>query len=96
MRPALPPAAGIADELGHEYAICDRECRALAAHLDRRPHLSAQEAETYKALLRRRARIADEWRMANGDGQTQRCGPGPDAGRRHPGTDLSLMSRFLF
>ncbi|WP_300299523.1 hypothetical protein [Ferrovibrio sp.] len=71
MRPALPsllaPVIRIADELGHEYAICDRECRALATHLDRRPRLSAQEAETYKALLRRRARIADEWRMATAD-----------------------------
>ncbi|WP_374302566.1 hypothetical protein [Ferrovibrio sp.] len=72
MRPVLPPAlqsdlptaSRIADELGHEFAICDRECRTLAAHLGRRPRLSVQEAESYKALLRRRARIADEWRMA--------------------------------
>jgi hypothetical protein len=64
MPPALLPAANPADELGREYAICDRECRTLAAHLGRRPRLNPQEAETYKALLRRRARIADEWRMA--------------------------------
>lgn len=64
MSPALPPAPHPADELSHEFAICDRECRALAAHLGRRPRLNPQEAESYKALLRRRARIADEWRMA--------------------------------
>lgn len=60
----LPPASHPADELGREYAICEQECRVLAAHLGRRPRLSPREAETYKALLRRRARIADEWRMA--------------------------------
>ncbi|MFN4278105.1 MAG: hypothetical protein ACK4FJ_17570 [Ferrovibrio sp.] len=64
MPPALPPAPHPADELGREYAICEQECRALAAHLGRRPRLNPQEAETYKALLRRRARIADEWRLA--------------------------------
>ncbi|MFN4309630.1 MAG: hypothetical protein ACK4FK_03475 [Ferrovibrio sp.] len=68
MPPALPspvaPASRIADELGREFAICEQECRALAVHLGRRPRLNPQEAESYKALLRRRARIADEWRMA--------------------------------
>lgn len=66
MNPALTPAAHPAEELGREFAICDGECRALAAHLGRRPRLSPQEAESYKALLRRRARIADEWRLARG------------------------------
>lgn len=67
MTRALTPAAHTADELGREYAICDGECRALAAHLGRRPRLSPREAETYKALLRRRARIADEWKQSIDD-----------------------------
>jgi hypothetical protein len=57
--------AGRAAELGLEHAICDRECRAFGAHLGRRSRQpSPQEAGHYKALLRRRARIADEWRAA--------------------------------
>lgn len=51
-------------DLREERDVCDMEFRAMNAHLDR-ISIRPQDMEDYDAMLRRRERISDEWRVAS-------------------------------
>ncbi|MEK9970426.1 MAG: hypothetical protein VW600_14895 [Ferrovibrio sp.] len=51
-------------ELRIEREVCDSEFRAMNAHLGRIT-IRPRDLEDYEAVLRRRERISDEWRLAS-------------------------------
>lgn len=51
-------------ELREEREVCDMEFRAMNAHLGR-ISIRPQDMDDYDAVLRRRERISDEWRVAS-------------------------------
>lgn len=51
-------------ELRQEREACDSEFRAMNAHLGRIT-IRPQDMHDYDAMLRRRERVSDEWRLAS-------------------------------
>lgn len=51
-------------ELRAEREVCDSEFRAMNAHLGR-ISIRPRDLEDYEAMLRRRERVSDEWRLAS-------------------------------
>lgn len=51
-------------QLREEREVCDMEFRAMNAHLGR-ISIRPQDMNDYNAILRRRERISDEWRLAS-------------------------------
>ncbi len=51
-------------ELREERDVCDMEFRAMNAHLGR-ISIRPQDMDDYDAVLRKRQRISDEWRLAS-------------------------------
>lgn len=51
-------------DLREERAVCDMEFRAMNAHLGR-ISIRPQDMHDYDAVLRKRERISDEWRVAS-------------------------------
>lgn len=51
-------------ELREERDVCDMEFRALNAHLGR-ISIRPQDMNDYDAVLRKRERVSDEWRVAS-------------------------------
>ena len=51
-------------ELREERDVCDMEFRALNAHLGR-ISIRPQDMDDYDAILRKRERVSDEWRVAS-------------------------------
>lgn len=51
-------------DLREERDVCDMEFRAMNAHLGR-ISIRPQDMDDYDAVLRRRERISDEWRVAS-------------------------------
>lgn len=51
-------------DLRQERDVCDSEFRAMNAHLTRIT-IRPQDMNDYDAMLRRRERVADEWRLAS-------------------------------
>ncbi|MCW0236689.1 MAG: hypothetical protein OJJ21_24040 [Ferrovibrio sp.] len=51
-------------DLRQERDVCDSEFRAMNAHLTRIT-IRPQDMNDYEAMLRKRERVADEWRLAS-------------------------------
>jgi hypothetical protein len=51
-------------DLRTEREVCDMEFRAMNAHLGR-ISIRPRDLEDYEAVLRRRERVSDEWRLAS-------------------------------
>jgi hypothetical protein len=51
-------------DLRTEREVCDMEFRAMNAHLGR-ISIRPRDLEDYEAVLRRRERVSDEWRVAS-------------------------------
>lgn len=51
-------------DLRTEREVCDMEFRAMNAHLGRIT-IRPQDMDDYDAVLRKRERISDEWRVAS-------------------------------
>lgn len=51
-------------DLREERDVCDMEFRAMNAHLGR-ISIRPQDMHDYNAVLRKRERISDEWRVAS-------------------------------
>lgn len=51
-------------DLRTEREVCDMEFRAMNAHLGRIT-IRPQDMDDYDAMLRKRERISDEWRVAS-------------------------------
>lgn len=52
------------NELREEREVCDMEFRAMNAHLGRIT-IRPQDMDDFDAVLRKRERISDEWRLAS-------------------------------
>jgi len=51
-------------ELRQERDVCDSEFRAMNAHLGR-ISIRPRDLQDFETMLRRRERVADEWRLAS-------------------------------